>query len=183
MRIFVAVSVSDDIKNRAVDFQKRFENLPVRWLDGKNLHITLVPPWEEKNLKAAIGNLEKLEGKFKPFEIFFHGVYFGPNPRLSRLIWAKGEASQEFLILESECEKIFSANKKARKSANLAHPAREFSLHLTLARFRPEKFFGFPLKNLNEKILWRETVNGVVLMESRLLKSGAEYEILKEVKF
>ncbi|HEY4519230.1 MAG TPA: 2'-5' RNA ligase family protein [Candidatus Paceibacterota bacterium] len=42
---------------------------PVRWVNGENLHITLMPPWHEKNVDAIISALEKLEGKFALFPL------------------------------------------------------------------------------------------------------------------
>ena len=42
---------------------------PVCWVNGENLHITLMPPWHEKNVDAIISALEKLEGKFALFPL------------------------------------------------------------------------------------------------------------------
>jgi len=59
---------------------------------------------------------------------------------------------------------------------------REFKLHLTLARFRPEDYFNFPIKKLSEQISWREKVESVRIMESVLKSGRAEYKLLKTIR-
>ena len=87
------------------------------------------------------------------------------------MIWATGEAPEELLELKEEIELQLGVTPEKRK----------FSLHFTLTRFREEDFRKFPVKKLHEHIDWKENVHSVVLMESRLSRDGADYEVLEEV--
>lgn len=57
---------------------------------------------------------------------------------------------------------------------------RPFRLHLTLARFKGETFFSFPIKKLDEAVQWQSPISSFLLMESHLMKTGADYDVLKE---
>jgi 2'-5' RNA ligase len=144
----------------------------VRWVKPKNLHITLVPPWYEENIKQIKEVLGSIRDTFGPFEIIFERITYGPDPRRPRLIWAEGEASLEIRNLKLEIERAL--NQKPEE--------RPFKLHLTIARFRPETFSSFPIKKLDEKVFWRDEVKSFVIMESHLSPEGADYEVLEEIR-
>ena len=171
-RIFVAVPISNELQEKILEWEKFFPDLPVRWLLGKNLHITLTPPWGENNVEEVKNLLEKVENP-APFEVEFDEVSFGPNPKAPRLIWANGSAPKEIVNLKSNVEEVLEFKPENRP----------YKLHLTLARFRPEDFRNFKIKNLREKVLWKEKIDSFVLMESHLSRAGAEYEIIFKKKF
>lgn len=172
-RLFVAIPISENLKKEIINFQRKFSKLNVRWLYGKNLHITLIPPWYEENvenIKTALKKIKESKNKIVSIKLLFEKVAFGPDPRAPRLIWAEGQTPQSIIILKKELEQIL-----------LKEPEnRPFRLHMTLARFRQEDFPKFPIKELNEKISWEEDVASIVLMESHLSPRGADYEILDE---
>ncbi len=175
-RIFVAISISEELQNQAFDFRRSHQNIPVRWLSGKNLHITLIPPWytdDINSVKEVLHEINEIKGEAAAFELRFQKISFGPSFREPRLIWAEGETPQEIPSLIHNLQKILN-----QKDEN-----RPFRLHLTLARFHTEDFMSFPTKELNEKIDWREKVSSIVLMESHLSPKGADYEVLEEIKF
>ena len=171
-RIFIAIPISQPLQQGIFDWERGFSQLPVRWLIGKNLHITLVPPWyeEESQISGCKVRLAEAANGLKPFELKFTRVTFGPDPREPRLIWAEGTAPKEIVELRDKLLRVFS--RPAEK--------RTFKTHLTLARFRPETFSSFPVKNLDEKVYWPEKVSSVVLMESHLSRDGADYEVIAE---
>lgn len=172
-RIFVAVPVSEKLQNEILAWEGGSRDLPVRWLAGKNLHVTLVPPWYEDNIERAKALIGGALGKFKPFEIIFERVAYGPDPRSPRLIWAEGRVPQGLAALHGGLANALGA------TLGFEPEARPFRLHLTLARFRPEDFRAFPAKELDEKVRWQETVNSITLMESHLSSAGADYEVLE----
>lgn len=181
-RLFVAIKISEELEDKAFEFRRRHQYLPVRWLSRKNLHITLIPPWQTDDIETAKKLLHQISDKTlkqistiksQPFDLNFDEITFGPTPKNPRLIWASGKTPPEIKNLKANLEKIFT-----RPPEN-----RPFFLHLTLARFRPEDFHTFKTKNLHEKINWQEKVIEIVLMESHLSPKGAEYEILEKVNF
>jgi 2'-5' RNA ligase len=171
-RIFVALPVSLEIEENFLKFQKKFKNLDVRWIHPQNLHITLIPPWYESNTEEIIEKLESLRGKFLNFKISFDLIEYGPNKFSPRLIWAKGKATKELLSLVDEISKVLNKEKEKRP----------FMLHLTLARFDKFKKYN-NLPKLDIPIFWEFLAQSFVLMRSYLFKTGAQYEIIKEIKF
>lgn len=167
-RIFVAVPVSERLQKEIENWRIKYGRLPVRWLAGKNLHITLVPPWYETDVQNVVDGLKSAGKGIGHFDISFRKAEFGPDLRRPRLVWAEGEAPKEMVFLKSEVEKAL--NRKPEK--------RPFRLHLTIARFRPEMFSSFPIKKLEEYIFWPDKVGSFVLMETHLSREGADYEIL-----
>lgn len=186
-RVFIAVGLSEAAQKEILEWERGLRYIPARWLVGKNLHITLIPPWyaDEKEIEKIKDAIDGVGAGISPFAVEFKKVEFGPLPRRSelnpreggllhqpRLIWAEGAVPDELVKLKDSLEKAL--NQESEK--------RSFRLHLTLARFRPEDFEKFPVKKLNEKVLWRDEIKSFALMESRLSRSGADYEILFETK-
>lgn len=169
-RVFVALPISKELQEEILEWEERFLQLPVRWIKGKNLHVTLVPPWEEAEVHKVIESLSHSEKTIGEFEIKFNRVTFGPSLRSPRLIWAEGKTVGQLSVLRDQLFETLGFQKDSRS----------FRLHLTLARFRPEHFNSFANKDLNERVEWREPVKSFVLMESHLLPGGAEYEVLRE---
>lgn len=167
-RVFVALPISPALQNEIIAWERRFQNLPVRWLRGKNLHITLVPPWETDDIGEVVTLLKGLNFNAGKIKLECNRVSFGPNRREPRLIWAEGGTVDQLSVIRSQ---LYETLKFPPES-------RSFKLHLTLARFRPEKFSAFPMQTLDETVDWRDTATSFVLMESHLLPSGAEYEVL-----
>lgn len=173
-RVFVGIKISNGLQEEILGWEKSWQQkLTVRWLAGKNLHITLIPPWYEGNPEKVKNALGEIKGKFKPFEIKFNKITFGPDPKHPRLIWTEGKAPPEIFKLKKLLEKIL----------NQAGEKRKFSLHLTLARFQPKDFLFFPIKTLDEEIAWAQEVYSIILFEAHLFLTGAEYEVLEEIKF
>lgn len=171
-RIFIAIGLSESLQKEVLEWESGIKHIPARWIAGKNLHITLVPPWyaEENEIPKIKRILADAGRNIKPFKLDFRKVSFGPLPRTPRLIWAEGSASEELIKLKKLVE---SALKQKQEK-------RPFLPHLTLARFQPEDFNNFAVKTLSEKVDWEEKTESFVLMESHTLPSGADYEILFE---
>src|SRR3989344_4231801 len=167
-RIFVALPISKGLEEEVSRWREKYANLPVRWLENGNLHITLVPPGYEADAPSVISKLAGIKGA--SLGVLFRGVSYGPDPRRPRLIWAEGGAPREMLDLRI---KIYETLGKVPEK-------RPFLTHLTLARFKEEDFFSFPVRHIEDIVSWKERFSSFVLMESHLKRSGAEYEVLAE---
>lgn len=170
-RVFVGIPISDDIRKKVEKFAEEHSIFPVRWTEGKNLHITLVPPWKETNIDLILKRLETLKSAFSDIYLEFTGVAFGPNERSPRLIWAFGSATPE----------LNNLTKKVNLLLEFDPPENELFLHTTLARFRPETFSDFKLKNLKESIDWKMRAEKIILYKSKLRAEGSDYIPLGEV--
>lgn len=167
-RVFVGIPISNKLQAAISQWREEHQDLPVRWLSDKNLHITLVPPWYESDTQAVIKKLKEVS--CEPFTIKFDSVSFGPNPTSPRLIWASGQAPGPIIFLKNSLEKVLQVPSEKRK----------LILHATLARFRPEAYKFFSLQVLNNPVRWEMEVKSFALYESRLSPWGAEYEMLEE---
>lgn len=198
-RLFVAIPISEAIQKKALEFQKKYHgptaiastatNPTLRWLTGKNLHITIIPPWYENDSNRIKNILNKFAEQTAqtfptgaasrpgPINIRFSDISYGPNLASPRLIWASGQTPGALIQFKKNLETIFLKEKIIQHIE-----PRPFLLHLTLARFRQEDFKNFTIKKINEQIDWRETLNTFVLMESHLSSAGADYEILQQIK-
>jgi 2'-5' RNA ligase len=170
MRVFIGIKISEQLQQQILVWQKKFTQLPVRWITGRNLHITLIPPWEEYDV-SGLKKLIKEIPTTDSFEIELQKITYGPNWRQPRLIWASGQTPQKIIQLKQSLE----------QALQIKSGSRPFVLHLTLARFRPENFSSFPIQNINEKVSWKEKIKSFQLIESQLKRSGAEYKVLLDV--
>ncbi len=171
-RIFIALKISEELRSAITEHEAQWKDLPVRWIKGKNLHITIIPPWHVQDPQPVIDLLKTVEGKTGAVEMTFENVRPGPDPRNPRLIWTEGPTPPQLPKLKTGLEQLLK----------LRHEKRPFLLHLTLARFKPEDFKNFPNKKFQETVDWKETANTFVLMESKLSPSGADYTVLAEFK-
>jgi RNA 2',3'-cyclic 3'-phosphodiesterase len=191
MRIFVGLPISEIIRGEVLEWENKLKTpttpsrearhpalsaggeMGARWIEPKNLHITLVPPSVESSggLRPLI---EKLDGiKFEPFEIKFDQITFGPDERRPRMIWALGDTGKEIGQLKKLIE--ISLGQKPYD--------RPFRPHMTLARFKELPLApSFAKRGELERIDWRQTIASFALYESRLSSDGADYRILEEFK-
>lgn len=169
-RIFVGIKASNNLQSVIDNWRQQYEHqLDVRWIEAENLHITLVPPWWEVNIKTVKEKLDSFEVKTQPFGISFDRVTFGPKPKQQRLVWIEGES-----------ENIVQLKKEVEKALNIQSEKRPHKTHLTIARFKPRDFKKFSMKKLDEKVNWKEDVSTFSLFESKLHPTGAQYKILAE---
>src|SRR5438067_503805 len=112
MRVFVGIQISDEIKREIIDWQKVHSEFPVRWIEGKNLHVTLVPPWYEEDIGSIIEKLKSIQTS--RFEIQFEKIFFGP-PREPRMIWVSGKVIQELLNLQKNLYSVLRKTPEKRE--------------------------------------------------------------------
>jgi 2'-5' RNA ligase len=162
-RIFVGIMTSPTFAQSVLSWKQNYNNLPVRWILPANLHLTLIPPWYESDIRAITDSLQTIS--FRSFSLSFHLISVGPD-RQPRLIWTIGKESPKLSKLKRLLEKTLK--RKAEK--------RLFIPHITIARFSKET------KNISVKhsIDWTENVSAITLFESHLSPSGATYTPISE---
>ncbi len=103
--------------------------------------------------------------------IFFRGLGFFPNERHARVLWAGIEAGPELRALAEAVE-------TSLEPLGIAREQREFSPHLTLARFEsPNKLAGLraAIAAAGPLEFGQTIVNEFHLYQSVLKRGGAEY--------
>ena len=183
MRTFISVELPDEVREKisgAVEALKKV-NAAVKWVEPKNLHITLkflgeVPEGEIDNLKDRVA--EAVKGK-KSFPAEFSGVGTFPEGRKPRVIWAgtaKGGKEQE---------EIAASLEKALSKAGFREEERGFKPHITIGRVKEGKNLDALLGEIEKmkgKPFGGMMVEDINLMKSRLSPKGPIYEEVKSIR-
>jgi len=180
-RIFIAVNLPAPIKKKLLEFQRQWADLPVRWTKEPSLHITLV-------FIGYVDNEEMLEicqlarqavKENQLFEIKLKRICLGPPGRPARLIWIEGEENLALTQLKNNLEEALL---NSTTSSYNHQETRHFRVHITLARIRQEEWRCLPNKpKIDQEVSLSFPVESIEVMESRLLKDGAEYIILESI--
>lgn len=125
LRVFVAVKIASDIAQDLAQIAQPLERFAVHPISKGDIHLTLVPPWNEPAFADAVEKLGRaVEGHYA-FKLEFRHVGYGPDPKRPRLLWAECSASKELTSLH---EALFIAFGQRDE--------RPFLPHVTLARIR-----------------------------------------------
>jgi len=129
MRLFVALDMNDDIRNRIARFLEGVRGFApdVRWVRPESLHVTLkfVGERSEEDVERIKQSLATIEAE--AIEMRFCSYGFFPGAREPRVFWIGIEAGPELAYLAATVDATL---------ASLGIPKEEhtFSPHLTLAR-------------------------------------------------
>lgn len=124
-RVFVALKVALEIAEALVQMAGGLETLAARLIAPADIHLTLVPPWNETSIPTAIEKLHGVADKAPPFDLIFVHIGYGPQPRRPRLLWAECAASEELAALHTALLQAFGQS-----------DPRPFRPHVTVARVR-----------------------------------------------
>ena len=170
-RLFIAINLSNDVKEELARFKN---DLPAKWVLPDNLHITLSfigdviegKVFEIKNIVSTIVN------RFSCFEVRLKKVCY--DSEVPRMIWVVGEDSPEFEKLKKDIEKELGL-KVENKTI----------IHITLARIKQWQWKMIEPEErpeINENIDISFKVCSIELMESKLKRTGSEYNIIESYK-
>lgn len=180
-RVFVAINLPQELKDRIGAWQKTVWDFPVRWIRPENLHLTLVFIGWTDSVVPAQEAVAAIASRFVPPELCFTYIDYGPPEGPPRMFWLYGEPNQALMKLKSELEDEF-----IRQGILSQKEARELALHITVGRMREyewRKKIGRERPEAHKTLSFRFRPRTLDLMESHLRKSGAEYEILCAAPF
>lgn len=181
-RIFIAINLPDYIKKKILDWQQEWADLPVRWTKEPSLHITLVfiGYVNDEEMLDICQLAKEISQRHQPFEIHFNRVYLGPPHRPARMIWLEGEKNLELAKLKDDLEN--SLLDSAQSGFN-RRETRAFQPHITLARIRQWEWQKInPQPQIEKQVDLSFEAGSMGVMESQLLRSGAEYTVLESVE-
>ena len=177
MRLFIAINFTVKDRRRMYSAARKLRDaeLPVRWVDMDQLHLTLkflgeVRPERLGDVKEAVARVAE---KTEPFPMVLKGAGAFPTMRRPKVIWLGADASPELRCLKHDLEWELAPQGFERE-------VRAFHPHVTLGRANKEAragdFRGFE-EIVEAMDFEREiTVRRVELMESSLSSKGATYE-------
>jgi RNA 2',3'-cyclic 3'-phosphodiesterase len=145
MRLFVALDINDDIRQRISEFAEEMRGFApqARWVRPESLHVTLKFIGEQSPQQC-----DKIEQTLKTvsverFPLSFRGYGFFPNPRAPRVFWIGIEAGVKLASLAASVE-------TALVSVGMRKEDYPYSPHLTLARSRGGS--GAPRQQKSDRI-------------------------------
>jgi len=174
--VFVAVEISEAARGEVARLQEtlRAAGADVKWVEPKNLHLTLkfLGEISEKQARELEEGLRGAAGGISPFDFSLEGVGAFPNISRPQVVWVGVSSGKEKLAelagaVENCC-------------AGLGFPAEErpFSSHLTIGRVRSGKRPAGLTKKLQQATFRAEETaraQEVVLFQSTLSPRGSLY--------
>jgi len=182
VRLFVALEIPSGVREKLATLvgELRAVDSRPKWVRDDNLHVTLkfIGEVREERLDAIRDALATVRSA-APVSLQFHGLGFFPNEKRPRVFWAAMGGSANLPHLAKDIE-------AALEKIGIPREQREFSAHLTLARFGDAPFS----KELEAAIEARSgsdfgfyTTSEFHLYQSNLKRSGAEYTRLLSFRF
>lgn len=154
-RVFVALKMAPEIAGELARMARELERFPVRLIAPADIHLTLVPPWNEVSIPDAVGKLGRIADRFGDFTLEFRHVGYGPEPRRPRFLWAECAAGSGLARLRAE---LLLAFEQADE--------RPFRPHVTLARLRGNGAVIARKYPVDRDIALTQRVGSVELMQS-----------------
>lgn len=124
-RVFVGLKIAPAIAMELAQIAGELAQLPVRLVPPTDIHLTLVPPWNEACIPDAIAKLRLAVAKCSAFLLTIQRIGYGPEPKRPRLLWADCEVNDALLALHAALAEVFGNRDE-----------RPFRPHLTLVRIR-----------------------------------------------
>lgn len=182
MRIFIAVAVPDDIRQRVEESQKRLRTVPadVRWVETDKFHLTLkfLGEVNDDKFPAVVAAATAAVKGTVPFTVTLAGVGAFPSMRAPRVLWAGITAGQQ--ELQSLAERV----DEHLNAIGFAREKRRFSGHLTLGRVRSQQNIEALVKKmdaLQATPFGAFRVRSVEVMQSILHPQGSHYQCLESI--
>jgi 2'-5' RNA ligase len=135
VRLFVALDLPDDVREALAGLIAKLKpkSRNARWVEPKNLHITLKFIGHVDNAKLQpIQDSLALVHSSQPIELTFRGIGLFPNERRRRVVWCGIGASPNLPSLAADID-------AAVAPLGIERETRAFVPHLTLARFKSDK--------------------------------------------
>jgi 2'-5' RNA ligase len=125
VRVFVGVKIAPAIACELAKLARPLRRFRVRLIATDDIHLTLVPPWNESSISQAIDKIGMAAEKSCPSILTFRRLGYGPSAERPRLLWAECEAMSEL-----------AAMRMALLEACGQTDERPFRPHVTLGRLR-----------------------------------------------
>jgi 2'-5' RNA ligase len=176
-RIFIAINLPSEIKQELISYQRKWQDLPVRWTKKENLHLTLIflGYIADDELLEILEKTRKIVKSHQSFLMYFNKIYLGPPDKTPRMFWVEGQKSEELFLLKKELEEEMGEAQSKRGG-------RGFRLHITLGRIKMIEWQRLQKKpKVEEDISITVPVNSIEVMESHLKPDGPDYLVLESI--
>ncbi len=173
-RLFIAINLPENIKKRFIEYQRKWEELPVRWTPKINLHITLVfiGHVNDDEMYEICNIVKTVARRHSSFNINLKRIILGPPDKSPKMFWVEGERNEEIAKLKNDLESLLLASGNTRA----------YRPHITLGRIKQDEWRKLDSKpEVDEKFVFNFPVETIEVMQSNLKRTGAEYSVLESV--
>jgi 2'-5' RNA ligase len=174
MRTFLALEIPRPDREKILRIIDKFRDrqLPIKWVEFENLHITVkfLGEIDEEKKNAVADRLKEFCGIFPSFKACLSGLGCFPGPRNPRVLWAGVKLGEDQMrLLVHDLENLL-ARLGFREEDKPFHP------HLTFGRVKAfckvddilaQEFAGEPF-----------SVEALTFFRSQLRSEGPRYEVL-----
>ncbi len=178
MRLFIALQISDDVREAIAALIREWKPLDRswKWSRSESLHVTLKFLGEiPENKLVRVAEALRAVPTDLPITLTFAGLGFFPHEGRPRVLWAGIEAPRSFPALAASID-------EALARVGVLPEEKPFTPHLTLARSKAGKISP-KLREAVAKYSAREfgvmRASAFHLVESKLKSTGAEYTTLQ----
>jgi len=175
MRTFIAIEVSDVVRDNLVKAQERIGSkaAKIKFVERENFHVTLkfLGEVDEATLDEVKAALSEIAKKHRRHRVRVKGIGVFPNPNYVRVIWAGIENDEGIKAIASDVE---------REMRRLGFKKeKNFVAHITIGRvkFVKDKVeLAMALKDLANEDFGEFEVEAIELKKSTLTPKGPIYE-------
>ncbi len=154
-RVFVGLKIAPDIAHALAELAKPLEREAARSVASSDIHLTLVPPWNESRRADAVARLSGAVDGFTTFRLAFAHVGYGPTGHHPRLLWVDCAAGDELKNLRAALMTAFGQT-----------DARPFQPHVTLVRIPKHGRAVARRHPIDQALLLSQWVTSVELFQS-----------------
>ncbi len=175
MRAFIAIEVSDEVRDNLLKAQERIGDkaAKIKFVERENFHVTLkflgeIDETTAEEIKRALAEIAK---KHRKHRVRVKGIGVFPNPNYVRVIWAGIENDEGIKAIASDVE---------REMRRLGFKKdKDFVAHITIGRVkfvRDKLELAMALKDLANEDFGEFDVEAIELKKSTLTPKGPIYE-------
>ncbi len=170
VRVFVGLKIAPEIASQLAQLAAALEQSSVRPVVPTDIHLTLVPPWNETSIPDAIEKLGRIAGTFGAFQLIFQHAGYGPQPRRPRLLWVDCAATDEIAALRAALLQAYGQTDE-----------RPFQPHVTLARIRGDGVAIARKHPIDRPLSLSQRVESIELFQSPPA-GGSGYQVLASLR-
>lgn len=182
MRVFIAIELPEDVKERIAQVQERLKKTRdrIKWVDSSMIHLTLKFLGEitEKELEKVIEASEEVADDFRPFSFEVKGAGAFPLPSSPRVIWIGVSKGKETLT------DLATRIGEELNKQGFGKDDKRWTPHLTMGRVKflqeREKLISLIQKE-KDVDAGEVRVEAFDILKSRLTPGGPIYTVLKHI--
>jgi len=154
-RVFVGLKIAPTIAQELAQYVHRVEHAPSRFVPCDDIHLTLMPPWNENTVADVIEKLCAMSSRLAPFPLAFTRLSYWPNHRRPRLLCVECVPTAEMAELQSALLDVLGQTND-----------RPFKPHVTLARLKRGAKAASAKSALDQDLTLEQSIDTVELFQS-----------------